>query len=288
MKSLPIIFALCLALAAILNCQSNRNTTLPASAATTATDSSTPANPQPRAAKTHSGKVIHLLVALCDNVNQGIVPVPARLGNGEDLQNNLYWGAAFGVKAFFKNQSSSWKLISSTLNPNEVILERCVFKHKTREVYLIADAYRGSEIKQCIVDFFNYAAGDKRDTTVYQDTAINVGGNADLIAYVGHDGLMDFNLESFPKKQNDKRRDALMLCCISKNYFAAPLRASGANPLLWTTGLMAPESYILRSAIDGWLAEESGEQIRERAAQAYNQYQRCGLKAARNLFATGW
>lgn len=57
-----------------------------------------------------------------------------------------------------------------------------------------------------------------------------------------------------------------MLCCISKRYFAAPLRASGTNPLLWTTGLMAPESYILKAAIDGWLAGESGEQIRTRAA----------------------
>ena len=29
------------------------------------------------------GRVIHVLVALCDNENQGIVPVPASLGNGE-------------------------------------------------------------------------------------------------------------------------------------------------------------------------------------------------------------
>src|SRR3712207_6590162 len=47
------------------------------------------------------GKVIHVLVALCDNENQGIVPVPAFLGNGEDAPRNLYWGAAFGIKTFF-------------------------------------------------------------------------------------------------------------------------------------------------------------------------------------------
>ena len=27
---------------------------------------------------------IHVLVALCDNVHQGIVPVPKSLGNGQD------------------------------------------------------------------------------------------------------------------------------------------------------------------------------------------------------------
>ena len=41
---------------------------------------------------TNSAKVIHVLVALCDNENQGIVPVPAFLGNGEDTQRNLYCG----------------------------------------------------------------------------------------------------------------------------------------------------------------------------------------------------
>ncbi|MGC6431949.1 MAG: hypothetical protein ACON5F_12965 [Jejuia sp.] len=38
-------------------------------------------------------KTIHVYVALCDNINQGIVPVPAKLGNGQDPKNNLYWGA---------------------------------------------------------------------------------------------------------------------------------------------------------------------------------------------------
>jgi len=35
-------------------------------------------------------RVIHILVALCDNENQGIVPVPKAIGNGQDPGNNLY------------------------------------------------------------------------------------------------------------------------------------------------------------------------------------------------------
>jgi hypothetical protein len=69
---------------------------------------------------------------------------------------------------------------------------------------------------------------------------------------------------------------------------ALGLKTSGAYPLLWTTNLMAPEAYTLKSAIDGWINRESGEQIRERAAMAYDKYQRCGLRGARRLFATGW
>jgi len=66
------------------------------------------------------------------------------------------------------------------------------------------------------------------------------------------------------------------------------VRASGAYPVLWTTGLMAPEAYTLKSALDGWIAGESNQQIRDRAARAYDKYQKCGLRAAYRLFATGW
>src|SRR5688572_31348119 len=46
-------------------------------------------------------RTIHIFVALCDNKYQGIVPVPAGIGNGQDPKNNLYWGAGYGLKSFF-------------------------------------------------------------------------------------------------------------------------------------------------------------------------------------------
>ena len=51
---------------------------------------------------------------------------------------------------------------------------------------------------------------------------------------------------------------------------------------------MAPEAYTLKSALDGWIAGEGQEQIRDRAAGAYDHYQKCGLKAARRLLVSGW
>ena len=50
----------------------------------------------------------------------------------------------------------------------------------------------------------------------------------------------------------------------------------------------APEAYTLKAAVDGWILNEDGEKIRRRAAEAYHKYQKCGLKGALNLFATGW
>ncbi|HEY6389433.1 MAG TPA: hypothetical protein VIX91_27435 [Candidatus Acidoferrum sp.] len=51
------------------------------------------------------------------------------------------------------------------------------------------------------------------------------------------------------------------------------MRASEATPLLWTNGLMAPEAYTLKAALDGWILQESKEEIRKRAAAAYAKYQ---------------
>jgi phage-related baseplate assembly protein len=117
---------------------------------------------------------------------------------------------------------------------------------------------------------------------------VNAAGASDLVAYVGHDGLMDFALDHYEYSADSKRRDAVMLACASKSYFANALRWTGARPLVWTTGLMAPEAYVIEAVLSGWAVNDSDDQIRRRAAVAYDKYQHCGAKGALHLFATGW
>lgn len=233
------------------------------------------------------GKVVHVLVALCDNENQGIVPVPAFLGNGEDTHKNLYWGATFGVKTFF-SKSSNWTRIATIQNPKENVLERIVFKHKIQNVYLVADAYRGSKMRETVDDFFAAVSGAKRENVAVGDLTLQILGSANLVAFVGHNGLMDFQLENQPTKKDDETRDAVILACASRNYFSAPLKKTSAKPLLWTSNLMAPEAYIFHDALEGWVNGETDEQIRNRAATAYAKYQKISLKSAQNLLVTGW
>ena len=242
---------------------------------------------QTEKAVVNSVPVIHVFVALADNVNQGIVPVSASLGNGDNAATNLYWGAAFGVRTFF-SRNKDWELISVTPNPGASILERCIFKHRRSASFMVADAYRGKEISQTTWDFLEAAAGKPGDKLKVGDVEFHSGGSADLVAYIGHNGLMDFKLPSHPKLRDDRERRAIILACASKQFFSTALQQSGATPLLWTTNLMAPEAYVLSAAIDGWMKKESDEQIRLRAADAYNKYQNCGVRAARALFATGW
>lgn len=231
-------------------------------------------------------KTIHIFVALCDNKYQGIVPVPEKIGNGQDPDNNLYWGCAFGVRSYFK-KSKEWKLVETRKLKSEK-LERIIFKHVTKNYYLVADAYDGKFIKEATVDFLNSSSGNNKDTLKIRKTTIGIGGNSKLLAYVGHDGLMDFQLNKTFENTDKVKRDVIILACYSKNYFSPHLAKANVNPLVWTSNLMAPEAYTLHDAISGYLLNESNEQIRTRAAKAYSKYQKCSEKAARNLLVTSW
>ncbi|MEM6629805.1 MAG: hypothetical protein AAF694_09030 [Bacteroidota bacterium] len=230
---------------------------------------------------------LHVFVALCDNENQGIVPVPSKLGNGKDPAHNLYWGAAYGVKSYFQYKTKDWEWVKTIKSENPKILQRILFKHTHKEAYLLADAYDGAFIQTCTKNFLLSANGQSPEQISYEGKDLTFGGGADLLAYIGHDGLMEFEVD-LTYQPIDQPKDLIILACSSQTYFGSEVEQANAHPLLWTTNLMAPEAYSLHAAIAGWLEQENGELILERAAQAYNTYQKCGIGGARSLFATGF
>ncbi len=231
-------------------------------------------------------RVTYSLVALCDNASQGIVPVPASIGDGDNPKTNLYWGCGYGLKTFFK-KSADWKLISTT-KVDSIILERLLFFNKTQNVYHIAEAYRGKEIKQCNINFFKAAAG-KINTPIKVNDSLSINTNqATLINYIGHNGLMDFTLDSYPSRANDVHRKISVLACMANKYYNKGIKITNAKPYVWTTHYMAPEAYTLHAIINSWMKNEDGSKADEAAAQVYNKYQKCGINGARNLFKTGF
>ena len=230
-------------------------------------------------------KTIHIMVALCDNENQGIVPVPTKIGNGQDPKNNLYWGTAYGIKTYFK-RSKEWNLLSLRKQQG-AILERAIFKHKSKKIYIVADAYDGKYIKKTTTEFLKSSYGMVKDTVKVGDVTLGIEGNSVLLAYIGHDGLMEFDITEAFELADTIQRDVIILACISQEYFAPYLAKANVNPLVWTTNLMAPEAYTIHDALTGYVNGESNDQIRLRAAKAYAKYQKCGLKGAKRLLVTG-
>lgn len=241
-------------------------------------------------------KVIHVLVALCDNKYQQIAPVPKLIGNGQDPRNNLYWGAAYGFKTYFAKQKE-WQVRQTIKPENSYILEQIIYKHRSKDIYIVAEAYDGQYISDTVDDFIAYSAGKKPQALRVNDQVINAGGKADLVVYVGHDYLMEWSwrkylpddwrwetLSAAQKKQQQSRYTAVF-ACQSQRYFSPPLERLGITPLILTTQSMAPEAYSIYAMIDGWVNNQSKAQIRQQVAAAYSQYQRLS-KPALSLFVT--
>lgn len=237
-----------------------------------------------------SALVVHVFVPLCDNENQGIVPVNKQLGDGLNLKTNLYWGAGYGVKSYFKKYEG-WKMLKSATDTIGNVLERVIFYKKNSlgtEIYLVADAYRGDRMKACLHDYFRSLGGWKKDFDSLSGKQISLYADADLLVFDGHDGLMDDTLKEYYSKDS-VLREAVSISCYSKVFFHPRFEKCGAYPLVCTSGLLAPEAYVLGAVIENWAQQKSGLDIRNAAGDAYHaKHPSTSQKGARALFNTGW
>lgn len=212
-------------------------------------------------------KKVAVFVALCDNATQGIIPVPAKIGDGNKPDDNLYWGCTDGFSGCFR-ASKAWRLQRKEVPQDKRVFERVVYLHESGNIELTAEAWRGSEIKACLSAF---------------ESAL-VSGNHDLCAYIGHNVLMDGEVAP-PAAKVAKPCDVIVLCCMSESYFKSRLVAMGARPVLLTTQLMYPGSFLLRDSLPLWAKDHALTEIRQAAASAYARNQKISKKAATGVFA---
>lgn len=214
-------------------------------------------------------KKIGVFVALADNVHQGIIPVPKAIGNGDDPERNLYWGTSEGLKGIF-DKSKDWKLVEKTDDPQGVVLRTRIYKHARYSATLTAKAYQGSAIKQALQDF---------------ETAIS-NHTYDMVAFIGHNGLMDFQLAMPQNISNTTFKPAtIVLACKSEPYFKERILMAGGQPVLLTTQLMYPGSFILHAAVNSWLAGDDIDAIHVSAGRSYAKNQKLSVKAGMGVFA---
>jgi hypothetical protein len=212
-------------------------------------------------------KQVRVFVALCDNQTQGIVPVGAKIGNGNDADANLYWGCSDGLGTYFR-RTAKWQQIKAENDPSPTILCRLELRSAGGDMDLTAEAYRGSEMKQCLIDFEAAAAS----------------GHYDLVAYIGHNGLMDFTVPP-PSAVPGNQTDVIVLCCVSEKFFGDRLRSLGCRPVLMTQQLMYPGAFLLHAALTSWSQGGTAENLRTAAAAAYAKNQKIPVRAATGVFA---
>lgn len=216
---------------------------------------------------------ISVIVSLVDNASQGIAPVPAKIGNGDDPRTNLYWGALYGVKTFL-SKADGWRKLGCEKNISDTILERCRFAWKD-QLTVTADAYRGSRIDRAMLDFMQQAATPPNAT------------EREMVVFIGHDGLMDEQnlpiIERFPKHAGHNKQ-AVVLACMSEEFFSEHLQAAGSKPVVTTFSFMAPEAYVLEAIARGFANQASEAELRSSAGTAYAKYQHISAKAGKSVF----
>ncbi len=230
-----------------------------------------------------------MIVALCDNASQGIVPVPARLGNGDDPDSNLYWGAMYGVRGWFR-RSADWRSIPIAAATDARVLERVLYRREVvrdgrrGEVLLLAEAWQGRHIADAIRHFLEINRGEHVETLKVGERQVEFGGAAHVTVFVGHNGLMDFAAPTLPRSPVQAPAHAsVVLACMSHDYFSS-LLAEHSVPLLTTAGLMAPEAYTLDAALTSWFSGQSVAEVRRAAGAAYAHYQKISERAGIRLF----
>ena len=215
-----------------------------------------------------------VIVSLADNRHQGIVPIKASLGNGQDPANNLYWGALYGVKSYFKRHKDFAVLAQPGEFQTGVLDQITITPTSHKGVKVEAVAIDGFHQKIAVSQFFNNIT----QTNTY-----------DLVVFMGHNALMDFEFKGPSKNIAQdvtlpRRQKAAVIACQSKRFFNPLLSLTNADPYVMTNGNMAPEAYVLEGILNAWLKDESAKQAQDRAAERYAHFQKIPLKNAKWLF----
>lgn len=215
------------------------------------------------------GKQVAVFVALCDNEHQGIAPVPDKIGKGDDAAHNLYWGCSDALPKVMRASADWGRPVyhADYLQKKAAVLDTVVCTRADKAATVYAFAYRGDAIAACMQDFEEAVAS----------------GAYDLVAFIGHNGLMDVDLpEREPARGNT---DAVVLCCMSDEWFSDRIRALGGRPVLMTQQLMYPAGKVFTEALAAWLkAPRDAAAIRRAAAKAYAANQGISVKAAAGVF----
>jgi hypothetical protein len=232
--------------------------------------------------------IVHAYIPLCDNENQGIIPTSPSLGDGLNLKTNLYWATSGGTKAWFKKQSD-WRLVYDELAIDTNVLERVIFKkrYSDAEVYFVADAYRGDRMEATVNDFLSAIASQHfQDCVLESGDTITVAGNADLVMFNGHNGMMDNIRVRNWHSAKGLLKDVVMNSCVSYGYLQYDFMNVGGYPLVRSNTLLYPGAYVLEQIIDDWVADIDPDQLCLNAGRVYCERHDCG--AGTKVYQSGW
>lgn len=212
--------------------------------------------------------VVEVHVPLCDNTI--IACGNAKLGDGDNPATNLYWSTTPGFGVWFGRKGSGWRRVAveTADTGDKDVLEKRTYRRtlvtpaawrkrgapKQLTLEVVIRAWRGSAIDRALAAY----AADISGT----------GTSAQLVAFVGHNRLMDLDEYAWPAPGKDVK-GIVAIACATAPYMKTQVSAATRVPLLMTSDLLFANAAPLEAAVLAFARGGGYAQIRRAAATAY-------------------
>ncbi len=227
--------------------------------------------------------VVEVHVPLCDN---SIIPCGnPKLGDGENPETNLYWATTPGFGRWFIRRGSGWKRVKleGTETGDKDVLAVHVYRRtvsapaawrklgapKQFELDLVVRAWRGTAIDRALAAYAqDISGGGTRTVKLDGGGTLDGGSAAQLVAWVGHNRLMDVSTFDWPKPAATKQ-GTIAIACHTAAYMEESVSAPARVPLLMTRDFLFSNAAPLEAAVLAFASGGSYAAIRSDATVAY-------------------
>lgn len=227
--------------------------------------------------------LVEVHVPLCDN---SIIQCGnKKLGDGDNPETNLYWWTTPGFGTWFARKGSGWKRTTKlaageTGDPDVLALH--VYQRMVStpaawrkrgvpprfEIQIRVRAWRGKAIDRALAAYAADASG---------------ASEAQLVAWVGHNRLMDLDEYLWPKP-GAKIQGTIAIACHTAAYMEDAVPAPTRVPLLMTRDFLFANAAPLEATVLSFAAGGSYAQMRLAAATAYAGVQERQVKQVYGAF----
>lgn len=229
--------------------------------------------------------VVEVIVPLCDNTI--IACGNAKLGDGDNPATNLYWATTPGFGRWFRRAGSGWTRVAraaaDTGDPDVLALD--VWRRRmatpaswrkrgvpaTFELDVVVQGWRGSAIDRALAAYAAAMSADApRPIALADGTTLAAGGAAQLVAWVGHNRLMDVDAYAWPAPPpSTSTKGTIAIACHTAAYMEANVPAATRVPLLLTRDFLFANAAPLEATVLAFARGAGYARMRADAAAAY-------------------
>jgi hypothetical protein len=243
--------------------------------------------------------VVEVHVPLCES--SIIACGNAKLGDGDNPDTNLYWSTTPGFGEWFARRGSGWKRVlkqTADATGDKDVLAVHVYRRsidtpsawrkrgvpKHFELDIVVHGWRGKAIDRALAAYADDVSGKGTRALVLADNSkLAAGGSAQLVAFVGHNRLMDLDKFEWPDP-GAAVKGTIAIACDTAPYMKREVPAATRVPLLMTSDLLFANAAPLEAAVLAFATGGGYAQIRTDATTAYAGVQNATFKHVSGVF----